>query len=299
VEARAAQTEADGAGAGSSAGWQAELTLGFAAREGGGTVLAHRTHRGPLAVQRPFFPEGPGVCHVYLLHPPGGLVGGDHLSIRAHVAAGAHALCTTPAATKVYRTRALPARQQQALTVAAGATLEWLPQETIVYDGADVELSTRVDMEPGARVLALELVCLGLPARAEPFRRGRCRQRLELWRAGLPLAVERARWHGGDPALAASWGLGGAPVTGTLLGAPAPAGRAEAQALVDELRALAEALPAGDAGSVTALAGGEVLACRYLGPSAERGRAFLHAAWCILRPSIAGRAPSAPRIWAT
>src|SRR5262245_38788911 len=108
-----------------SGGWQAALELGFAA-EHGATRLARRAHRGPLVVQRPFLPEGPGVCHVYVLHPPGGLVGGDELALDVDVASGAHALVTTPAAGKVYRTNGATARQIQRLRVAGGARLEWL-----------------------------------------------------------------------------------------------------------------------------------------------------------------------------
>src|SRR6185436_3067379 len=128
-----------------SGGWQAALELGFAA-EHGATRLARRAHRGPLVVQRPFLPEGPGVCHVYVLHPPGGLVGGDELTLDVDVATGAHALVTTPAASKVYRTNGAAVRQVQRLRVAGGATLEWLPQEAIIYDGARASLETRVEL---------------------------------------------------------------------------------------------------------------------------------------------------------
>ena len=116
-------------------------------------------------MQRPFFPEGREVCHVYLLHPPGGIVGGDRLQVEARVGAGAHALLTTPAATKVYRSAGPAAAQEAELVVARDGVLEWLPQETIVYDGADVALATRARLERGARFLGLDLLCFGLPAR--------------------------------------------------------------------------------------------------------------------------------------
>jgi urease accessory protein len=120
--------------AGASApGWLAELDLGFAPR-GSRTVLARRRHRGPLAVQRPFHPEG-DVCHVYLLHPPGGVVAGDRLAIRVAADPGAEALLTTPAAGKFYRSEGPVARQTVALEIGEGASLEWLPQETILYPG--------------------------------------------------------------------------------------------------------------------------------------------------------------------
>src|SRR5262245_5204087 len=123
-------------------GWHAAIDLGFEAT-GGTTHLARRAHRGPLVVQRPFRPEGPAVCHVYLLHPPGGLVGGDGLVVDVGVDAGAHALVTTPAASKVYRTNGEEVRQTQRLRVAGRGALEWLPQEAILYDGARATLETR------------------------------------------------------------------------------------------------------------------------------------------------------------
>src|SRR5205823_4869319 len=116
------------------------------------------------------------------LHPPGGLVGGDELTIDVEVGAGAHALVTTPAASKVYRTSGPTARQTQRLRVADGATLEWLPQEAIVYDGARAELQTRVDLERGGRFIGIDAVCFGLPAGRAPFERGSCRQAFELYR---------------------------------------------------------------------------------------------------------------------
>ncbi len=177
-------------------GWEATLDIAFVAL-GGATVLLRNGQRGPLAVQRPFSPEGREVSHVTLLHPPGGLVGGDRLSFGVEVGEGAHALITTPAAAKHYRSAGPTARQQQRFTVAGGGILEWLPHETILFDGAISELSTRVELAAGAAFIGLDLVCFGLPARAERFARGRCRQRLELWRGDHPLFIERGDFDGG------------------------------------------------------------------------------------------------------
>ena len=190
-----------------SVGWQAALQLGFAA-EHGATRLARRAHRGPLVVQRPFAPEGPAVCHVYLLHPPGGLVGGDELAIDVDVDTGAHALVTTPAAGKVYRTNGAPVRQTQRLRVADGGTLEWMPQEAILYDGARATLETRVDLGRNARFFGIDAVCFGLPARRAPFARGCCRQTFELRRDGRPLLIERGLYDAQDEVGTARWGPG-------------------------------------------------------------------------------------------
>jgi len=276
-----------------SGGWQAALDLGFAA-EGGATRLARRAHRGPLVVQRPFLPEGPGVCHVYVLHPPGGLVGGDELTIDVAVDAGAHALVTTPAASKVYRTTGATARQVQRLRVAGGAALEWLPQEAIIFDGARATLDTRVDLEPGARFIGIDAICFGRPAGQAPFERGSCRQGFELHRAGRPLLIERGRYDAGGDAMRARWGLGGACVLAFLTAAPAPT-----DAAVDAVRALAAAATDGDLAAATILGDGDALAVRYIGHSAERARAFLHGAWRLLRPAVLGRAAVPPRVWAT
>jgi urease accessory protein len=286
-------------------GWEATLDIAFVAI-GGATVLVRNGQRGPLAVQRPFSPEGRAVSHVTLLHPPGGLVGGDRVSIGVEVGEGAHALLTTPAAAKHYRSAGQPARQQQRFAVAGGGTLEWLPHETILFDGAISELRTRVDLAVGASFIGMDLVCFGLPARAERFLRGRCRQRLEVWRGDCPLFVERGDFDGGAAVHAARWGLGGAPIMGTLVAAPGL--RADHEA-VTAVRELGAALPGGDLGAITRLdwgstdsAGGadrSLLCCRYLGASAERGARYLRAAWRLLRPPLLGRPAVAPRIWAT
>jgi urease accessory protein len=247
-------------------------------------------------VQRPFFPEGPSVCHVYLLHPPGGIVGGDRLRVEARVEGAAHALLTTPAATKVYRTPGPSALQESALAVARGGVLEWLPQETILYDGADVALTTHVDLESGARFLGLDILCFGLPARDEGFVRGRCRQHIEVFRDGRPVLLERGRYDGGGAVHDALWGLAGATVLGTFIASPAPAASSP---LVEALRAGSEALPAGDLAAATILGDGDALVCRYLGASAESARAFLRAAWAETRPLLLGRPATPPRIWAT
>lgn len=281
-------------GGSDESGWRAELSLRFTAA-GDRTHLSARAHRGPLVVQRPFYPEGPAVPHVYLLHPPGGIVGGDTLRVDVQVDAGARALVTTPAATKVYRTRGPRSTQAQHLRVAAGGALEWLPQETILYDGAAIGLDTTVILEDGARFVGIETLCFGLPARGETFATGRCRQRFELWRAnGRPLIIERGRFDAGDAVHAAPWGLGGARVHGLMVATPFT-GDAE---LLDRLRALAASAAPARAG-VTAVDDGRALCFRYVGDSTERARRFFQDAWIAIRPAVIGSPAVLPRIWAT
>jgi urease accessory protein len=288
-----------------AAGWQGRLALGFE-RRADSTVLARREHRGPLGVQRPFYDrDDPATCQVYLLHPPGGLVSGDDLSIEVDAGPGARVLLTTPAATKLYRSAA---RLGTASTLSGGASgdtaqrvqlragpaarIEWLPQETIVYDGARAALATRVELADDAELIAWEVTCLGRPACRERFVHGAHEQRFEVSRAGTPLVLERARYQGGGAALDAAYGLAGQPVTGTLLCVTAH----DPEPLLPELRALLAAR-AGEEAVCSRLA--HALCCRYLGPSAERALSAFRAAWVLLRQRCFALPAVAPRIWAT
>ncbi len=275
---------------GAAAAWAASLSLGFGAR-GARTVLMHRRHDGPLQVQRPFYPPGDRACHVYLLHPPGGVVGGDTLSIAARVGRGAHALLTTPAATKLYRSDGAAARLSQELDVADGAWLEWLPQETIAFDGASAASTTRVDLSGTAGFIGWEILCLGRPAAGETYARGAFTQRFEIWRDRTPLWWERNALAGGAQALRAPWGLAGRSVVATLVAV----GRAPAA--LAGLRALLHAEWTDGGFSVSQLR--EAVVCRYLGDSAEQARAGFTDAWRLLRPALWGIEAMPPRIWAT
>lgn len=270
-------------------GWQARLELDFA-RQGERTVLARRRHVGPLAVQRPFYPDGPGgACQVYLLHPPGGVVGGDVLDIVITAGAGSRALVTTPAAGKLYRSAGACARLTQRLFVDEDALLEWLPQPTIVFSGVNARVGTRVDLAAGGRFIGWEIVCLGRTDAGERYA-GQLHLSLELWRDGSPLWADRARYDG-DELLVAPHGLRGFPVSGTLLASPAP--------VPEVLAAIRAAMDAHRAVLTGASTVDEVLALRVLGPQAEAVQRALIDAWALLRPAILGRPALAPRIWAT
>jgi urease accessory protein len=267
-----------------SPGWRAELELGFA-RSGSKTILARRRHVGPLTVQRPFYPEG-GVCHVYLLHPPGGVVAGDELAFRVAAETGAEALVTTPAAGKFYRSDGPLARQAVTLDVGAGAALEWLPQETIVYAGAQVVSDLRVELKTGARFIGWEILALGRPASGERFETGAARLDWRIDLDGQPLYLERQQWDA--QACAANWGLRGRAACGTLFAWPA------SERALEAVRALiGEDLDRG----VTLIDG--LLVCRALDPRADWLRQFFLRVWETLRPEIVGRLACPPRIWAT
>lgn len=266
-------------------GWRARLQLRFATRAEK-TYLMERAHIGPLLVQRPFYPEG-ATCHAYIVHPPGGVVGGDDLRLEVEADAAAHVLLTTPAATKFYRSAARRAHQMQLLD-ARGATLEWLPQETIFYPGSNVHSETRIRVDENTRFIGWEIPCLGLPARNEPFESGELRLDLELWLGPRPLLVDRMRLNGDSAARKAAWGLAGHESVGTLLAYPA------------DRRALDLAREVNSAGAQFAatLVDG-VLVCRAAGGQAESIKSLFIAIWRQLRPHLLGKDAVLPRIWAT
>ena len=267
-------------------GWHAQLRLGFRATATR-TVLAERRHQGPLAVQRPFYPEG-DLCHVYLLHPPGGVVGGDIVDVDVSVGAGSSALLTTPGATKFYRSAGERAHQQQTLVVEDGATLEWLPQENIFFPGADVALDTRVELRGDARMVLSEIQCLGRPVIGEAFDAGRIDSRLSIRREGVSLLLERLRVRPDNRCRLSL--MAGMAVGGTLVLSHAQ------ESDVDACRDLLFASGTDYAGATLIE---DLLVVRYLGNSTERAQRLFRAIWEQLRPSVLGRSASPPRIWAT
>lgn len=269
-------------------GWQAGIRLGFA-RAGERTVLSERRHQGPLMVQRPFYPEGPGVCHVCLLHPPGGLVGGDQLTTQVTVGARAHALITTPAAGKCYRSGGESVVQAQSFHIESGASLEWLPQETIVYGAAKWVAPTEVVLADDGRFAGWEILCLGRPAAGDDFATGHCSLSMKLLRNGKPLFLERAAYDGGYPIMREPWGLAGHSVVASFVLTGNYPG-------LDQQ--LTDALPEPDGSALWAVTQlPEVLVVRYRGNSAAQARELLKMAWSVLRPVAVGRAACAPRIW--
>ena len=286
----AAQAPTPGVTAALPRRWDAQLQLGFVWQDRG-TRLQHRAHKGPLRVQKPFYPEGRQVCHVYVLHPPGGLVGGDHLDIGIDVACGAQALLTTPAAGKVYRSLDAAACQMVGAHVHEGGQLEWLPQETIVYEGARARLCTRVDLHGDARLAAWEITCLGRPAAGEGFTYGSCRSQLDVYLNGMPLLIERSSFAGASPRLSAAWGLGGRAASGTFVVHPATITALEAA------RAHCHGLSAQAIASSTLI--DQTLVCRAIDADATLVRERFIATWTAVRPLVAGRVAALPRIWAT
>lgn len=263
-------------------GWHAELELHFE-RRGARSVLAARRHDGPLAVQKPLYPEGDAVCHAIVVHPPAGMAGGDELSIEVRARAGAAALLTTPGAGKWYRSAGAWASQRIALHADDGASLEWLPLETIVYDGARANLDLDVSLSGSAVYVGWEILCLGRTGAGERFTRGTCRTSTRIRRDGKLLWFERGTLEGGGALLESAAGLQGKPVCGTFLAAGAHTDLSAARRI--------EGL------ALTQLPG--ILVARCLGDSGEIAKQRFAQLWSLLRPALTGRAAQPPRIWST
>ena len=290
--------------------WPARLTL-RAQREGAATRV-HAAHEGPLRLLKTLYPEGPGLAHAVLVHPPGGLVGGDQLDIQLQLDPGAHLLVTNPAATRFYRSVAGAAAQQVSGELAAGARLEWLPQETLAHSGCNARNEWRFRLAEGASLFALELLALGLHESQQPFEAGRFVQHFELpglWRErGVIDATDHALMHG-------PCGLAGYRVMGTLLFAQ---GNAIALPMIEALLGLARAA-AGEAsvagamgpgkagsgsGKPTLLAGatalqGRLVLLRVLAQEVEPAVRLLRSVWALWRQQTWGLVHDAPRIWAS
>jgi urease accessory protein len=275
-----------------SSPWQAELSLGFT-RTGAASVMTKREHRGPLRVQRALYPEGESVCQAIVLHPPSGIVGGDELRLAVEVGAGAHAQLTTPGAGKWYRSAGPEASQELSFSVGENACLEWLPQETIVFDGARCRMRTQVALAAGARYVGCEVLCLGRSAAGERFTRGTIALATRIERAGAPLWIERGRVDGGGALLASPVGWVGASVCATLVATLLPGD--EVAALLEQTRAIA----AVDGGETAITALPALFVARYLGHHSEAARQWLTAIWQTLRPALIGRPALVPRIWNT
>ena len=267
--------------------WKARLALDFAFRDEK-TVLAGKSHDGPLVVQKPLYPEGGEVCHAIVVHPPGGIAGGDELTLKVKTGKNASALLTTPGAAKWYRSAGPWAKQSVAFNVEG--TLEWLPQETIVFNGALAQTAYDVNLGADAGLIGWDIVCLGRTGSGERFTRGSYRTAMQVRRDGKLLWLERGRIDGGGRLLDSPAGLDGKPVFGTLFASSLKLN----QELLNETR---KAEPEEGRGAVTLLPG--ILLARYLGDSSEAARRYFIALWRILRPALTGREATEPRIWRT
>ncbi len=273
-----------------SAAWQASLELRFALRAER-TALVHRRHEGPLQVQKALYPEGPGICHVALLHPPGGIAGRDRLNIRCATGQNSHALLTTPGATKWYRSAGGAAAQHLQFALQGDSVLEWLPRENILFDACKAAMSTEIRLAARARYLGWEILCFGRRASGEQWRRGDLRLDTRILREGRIAWAEHAQLTAGSGFGDSPVGLAGFSVSATFLAAGFEANAA----LLQQCRALA-LRDEGSRHGVTWLPG--MLCARYLGDSSEEAFGWFTALWTLLRPALLGRVAQVPRLWA-
>ena len=275
--------------------WLASIALQFSAREDK-TVLLQAKHQGPLRVQRPFYPEGPACCHIYLLHPPGGMVIGDRLLISAELAENTQALITTPSAGKIYGAKgsAIVQSQQVEFSLAENTVLEWLPQETIVFNGARGRLQTRVHLQSNSCYAGWDIVRLGRAASGERFVQGECLQSLEVYRSGRPLFIERNRIVAGSKLQASVWGLNNKNTLGTFI-VTVSLSRTD----IDELIESVEALSGCVASDWSMTQKNDVFIARYLGDDVSFCRRGFEHIWNSLRPAFKSSAAVRPRIWNT
>ncbi len=276
--------------------WQAGLDIQLVAMDGV-TRLGRTRHYGPLRLQRPFWPEGRSLAHLYLLHPPGGLVAGDSLIQTISAGPGAAGLVTTPAAGKVYfNATGYEQRQVTTLQLGAGSSLEWLPQETILYNGANGVQETRVSIAGDGVFVGWDLVCLGRRARGERFESGSLRQCIAIDRDNCPLYRENLMFSAGDGIQSSIAGLNGQPVMGTFI-CVFPMGVAASLDCDVLHQSLLSMEGATDVVSTTLR--NDCLITRYLGTSPEQARAAFSHVWAQVRPLLNGRPACYPRIWNT
>ncbi|NEP61779.1 MAG: urease accessory protein UreD [Symploca sp. SIO2G7] len=269
-------------------GWQGTLELDFT-NVNGKTFPSKAYSTSPLRIQRPFYPTAaPQECQSVIVHTAGGMVGGDQLEITIAAEPHTQALVTTAAAHKVYRSQGNWSKQTIQLTIGAGAYVEWLPQELILFDGGRFQQTLRVDLAPGSIWLGWDITRFGRSARGETLQSGEWRSHTEIWQQNRPLWIDRQKLTGDSEVLSSYNGLAGYPVAGIflLLGQPI------SWEHLGHLRAMVETPH--DAG-ISKLDQG--LVARYRGPSSQTARQYFTCIWQYLRTQVLGPTSYLPRVW--
>ena len=272
--------------------WRADLKLDYTLESQ--RTVARYLHQGPLRILQSLYPEGDQICHNVLVHPPGGLVGGDTLDIQVSVAEGAHALVSTPSATRFYKSGGQAALQQVTATLAPGARLEWLPLEAIAYNDCEATNRAIFNLTPTAELMAWDVTALGLPSSDMAFTKGHFQQHLEIpgvWLERGNLRGDDTRW------LNSQLGLAGQKCLASLVFA---SGRniepqRAAQAL-EAAREVLEAHPLRLQAGVTC-AHPQVIVLRVMSPLVEPSMDLLKQVWAVWRHTLWALPSTPPRIW--
>jgi urease accessory protein len=284
--------------------WHARLDLDYSIASASAAGVPHTRldfrHNGPLRILKSLHPEGEAICHSVIVHPPGGVVGGDTLNVAIAVAPGAHALITTPGATRFYRSSGARAAQTVEARLAERARLEWLPLETLVHSGALAESRLSFDLAPGAEMMGWDCVGLGLPAAEAPFLAGDYRHRIALAVCGHSRWLERARTAAADLALLdGPCGWAGRRALGTLwFAAGTPLGDDRREALLAIAREIAAGHPLAATTGATAPQP-EVVVLRVLAPRIEPAFELMTEIWKRWRTAAWALSPCLPRVWRT
>ena len=279
--------------------WHANLKLDYRVQAGRlqtGRTVARHLHTGPLRILQSLYPEGDAICHNVLVHPPGGLVGGDHLDIRISARGNAHGLITTPGATRFYRSQGAPALQTTRIRLEDHARLEWLPLEAICHDGCLAENRLHIDLAPQAEFIGWDVTALGLPHASQPFTRGSFCQHIEL--PGVWL--ERGRIDASDHRLMNSpLGLAGHRCLASLFFATgSKLERGRRQAALDVAREIIEHHTLRDTAGATS-PDSKVVVVRVLAPVVEPTMDLLRHIWSAWRRHFWRLSGASPRIWST
>jgi urease accessory protein len=281
-----------GANTGQEGRWQGKLDLRFT-RMANRTILSGRRHIGPLRIQKPLYPEGPEICHVVVIHPPGGLADRDDLSVHLTLEEGAHSVITTPGATKWYKANEGSTSRVEA-ALRAGAVLEWLPNENIYFLNASAKTVFRLELADSATACGWDINMLGRIASGESWEAGVLRATTEFVRDdGSLIWSERACLRAGSDLGHARQGLAGYPVFGTLWCVGGKRDPKIIETLAAELpftlavRAGISLLPQG------------VLLVRAVGRQIEPVRSLMIDCWSQIRPMVIGRDAQALRLWST
>ena len=272
--------------------WRGALRLDYASD--GGRSVASFAHDGPLRILQSLWPEGDAVCHNVLVHPPGGLVGGDTLEVAITAQEGSHGLVTTPGASRFYRSDGELALQDVSIRLEGGSRLEWLPLEALYYSGCRAENRLVMDLEAGAELLGWDVAAFGLPQANQPFVRGSVQQHIELrghWLERGRIAADDTRLMDGPLGLA-----GHRCLASLFFVAGTDVARIQREQLLEAARKVIDAHELASSAGATA-PGPRVIVVRVLAPLVEPAMQLLKAVRRAWRPLLWNVPGVEPRGW--